>query len=93
LAKGSALPLNEILQGLYDSGIQFDVCCCYSGGFRVRLGAPATEFSAAVVVDNYAAVVQQLRAMALVKYPESFFAQKYAPFGQSPSLVSEVATD
>lgn len=59
-----------VLQALYNSGIQFDVCCTYGGGFRVRLGTPATGFSAAVVVANYAAVVQQLCAMALLKYPE-----------------------
>ena len=82
-----------VLQRLYDSGIQFDVCCCYGGGFRVRLGAPATGFGAAVVVDTYAAVVQQLCAMALLKYPEGVLAQKRASFGQSPSLVPEAATD
>jgi hypothetical protein len=72
--------IDDVLEGLYDSGIQFEICCCYSGGFRVRLGSPATGFSAAVVVDTYDAVVQQLRATALVKYPQSAFAQKYAPF-------------
>ena len=50
-----------------------------------------TGFSAAVVVDTYAAVVQQLRAMALLKYPESVFGQKSVSFGQTPSLVPEVA--
>ena len=81
------------LQGLYHSGIQFDVCCSSNGGLRIRLGAPVTGFSAAVVVDTYAAVVQQLRAMALLKYPESVFAQRSVQFGQGSSLVPEVAAD
>jgi hypothetical protein len=83
----------RIFNDLYDSGIVFDVCCSYGGGFRVRLGSPTTGFSAGVVVDTHAAVVQQLRAMALLKYPESVIAQKSPSFGQSPSLVPEAAAD
>ena len=50
----------RIINDLYDSGIVFDVCCVYGGGFRVRLGSPMTGFSAGVVVDTHAAVVEQL---------------------------------
>ena|SRR5215213_7317035 len=79
-----------IFQSLYESHIQFDVCCFSNGGFRIRLGAPATGFTAAVVVDTYADVVQQLRVMALLKLPDSTLAQDPASFGQSPARVAEV---
>ena len=35
----------RIINDLYDSGIVFDVCCVYGGGFRVRLGSPMTGFA------------------------------------------------
>ena len=79
------------LQDLYDSGIKFDVCCSANGGFRVRLGTPATGFRAAVVVDTYAAVVQQLAQWSSDISRGQLRAK--VRIRQSPSRMPEATTD
>jgi hypothetical protein len=87
----NAVTDQRVLYDLYESGIKFEVCCSQGDGFRIRLGSPATGFSAAVIVDTHAAAVKQLGAMVIQKYPESRFAQKYAMRNRqvSPPLVPD----
>jgi len=64
----------RILQGLYDSEINFTIATFWDAGFQVKLGDELNGFAATGTAANLIDAVEWLSAQAIEKYPESHFA-------------------
>ena len=70
--------MNNVLQDLYDSEINFSISCFWDAGFEVKLGDDAIGFcSVADSVYGMENVYAFLKSEAIKYYPNSDFAKKY----------------
>lgn len=67
-----------VFQDLYDSEINFKVWTMWDGGFEVRLGDEMNGYTAEWVCDTMVQAASFLRVQALLQFPESRFAKKWA---------------
>jgi hypothetical protein len=75
---GHDLDIKAILNDLYTSEISASISWIWDGGFYVTLGNPNRAEGWAL--PDIGEAVAWLRDQALIHYPESDFARKYAGF-------------
>jgi len=69
-------PLETVLRDLYASEISASISWIWDGGFRVTLGSP--ELAVGWALPTPGAAVEWLKQQAILHYPDSDFARKYA---------------
>ena len=74
----------EIMQELYESGIDMSIACMAGAGFLVELGIDGAMIDA-TQVSSYADASAWLKQAALQHYPASPFGRKY---GRSAKVVT-----
>jgi hypothetical protein len=74
---GSRLDIDEILNDLYASEINAPISWIWDGGFYVTLGNPK-QAEGLGLPEHLGEAVAWLRDQAIVHYPDSEFARKYA---------------
>ena len=66
----------EIMQELYESGIDVSIACMAGAGFLVEIGADGAMVDA-THVSSYAEAFAWLKKAAVQHYPASTFGRKY----------------
>ena len=68
-----------VFQDLYDSEINFIISTFWDAGYKVKLGDEMNGFKdESDCLNNMIEVIQELTRMAILHYPDSSFASKYA---------------
>lgn len=76
-----ALSAPDIPQRLYDSEINFSICCFWDDGFTVKLGDDMNGFCAETQVRTFADALTWLDQEARKQYPTSLYATGKYPEG------------
>ena len=75
------LRLDEVLDHLYDSEINFSVSCLWDNGIDVKLGDELNGLKAQGLVRTSAEAAEWLDAHARKHYPRSKYATGHDPLG------------
>ncbi len=71
-------PIDNILQDIYDSEINFSISCFWDGGFEVKLGDVGNGYKAECGgIYGMENVVKWLKEEIIEHIPDSDFAEKY----------------
>lgn len=67
-----------VLQDLYRSEINFSLSSFWDAGYTIALGDEMNGFKGECMIDYLDCAADEIVRMAIMHYPESDFAKKYA---------------